>query len=79
MAGYYGFGLKEKFLKYFYINESIEAGIEYNSKTIDYGDINCNIKEHDYNPDLIFKIGLGYTIDYKSKPLSDIDKIFYQK
>lgn len=74
-----GYGFKVKFLKNFYINQSIGLGVSYSSLVIDYGDPLYNIIRDYFDPGLILKMGIGYTFKNKSKPVSDIDNIFFQK
>ncbi len=56
-----GYGFKVKFLKNFYMNQSIGVGLVYNSTIIDYGDVNFNRRSKWIEPGAILKLGLGYT------------------
>ena len=79
IADFIGYGFKVQFLKNFYLNQSIGIGVVYNYSKADYGDISLNYTEHGFQPGLILKLGLGYIFNKKLKPVSDIDKIFFQK
>ncbi len=67
ISDYIGFGFKEKFLKNFYLNQSLGIGIGGSSRVADFGDINYNRNNQYYWAGLMLKIGLGYTFDKANK------------
>jgi hypothetical protein len=77
-----GYGIKIKFLNNFYMNQSLGIGISSSYLTSDFGNSRYNRKLKDTQTDFLFKFGLGYIFvkqTKKTKPLSNIDKIFYDK
>lgn len=67
VAGFIGCGLKVKFLKNFYFNQSFGIGITYYSKVADYEDVAYSINESYTESGFLLKVGLGYTFAPKLK------------
>ena len=64
-------GFKVRILKNFYINQSIGIGLFYSSTVVDFGENNYNKNWHDIEPDIILKMGVGYTFSNKLKPATN--------
>ncbi len=64
---FFGWGFKVKFLKNFYLNQSISLGLAYYSTVQNYNDINYNSTGHNFFPAFLAEIGLGYKFEYKLK------------
>lgn len=64
-ADYIGYGFKMKFLKNFYINQSIGVGITYRKTVIEYAVDGYDINKKETQPSFIIKMGLGYNFNRK--------------
>ena len=71
IADFIGYGFKVKFLKNFYLNQSIGIGIRYYSSVSDYEDTKYSSYQKDTELGVLLKLGLGYTFDYKIKKLNN--------
>lgn len=67
IAGFIGFGLKVKFLKNFYFNQSFGIGITHYSLVADYEDVVYSINESYTESAFLLKVGFGYTFANKLK------------
>lgn len=59
---YIGYGVKVKFLKNFYLDQSFGIGIKYNTTVIDYGDPAFNKADKHIQPSATIKMAFGYTL-----------------
>jgi hypothetical protein len=62
-----GYGVKVKFLKNFYVDQSFGIGIKYNTTVIDYGDPAFNKGDKHIQSSATIKMAFGYTFGGKLK------------
>lgn len=69
VGNYLGWGFKLKLPYHFYINNAIALGISHFTTTQTYGISSYNSHFSYYNYDVLLKIGVGHTFDYKLQPI----------
>lgn len=69
IGDYLGWGCKVKLPYHFYVNQSVAIGISRFTTTQTYDISSYNRKYSYYNYNVLLKIGVGHTFDYKLKPI----------